>query len=119
MNFGNLLKSIRKQRGLTQYGFASLLFISPNTLSKLENNRATPSLELISIISKLSNLTITEILLTVKFGDTKNENEQKNKIVQSLLMYLATNSCEIVDLNVVVANSGVDFNEGKLLFPSL
>lgn len=50
MNFGERLKQIRTDRGLTQPQFAQLAGIEQSYLSKLENDKSVPSAEMFSTI---------------------------------------------------------------------
>lgn len=50
MNFGEKLKQIRTQRGLTQPQFAEQLGIEQSYLSKLENDKSVPSAEMFNAI---------------------------------------------------------------------
>lgn len=50
MNFGERLKQIRTEKGLTQPQFAQMAGIEQSYLSKLENDKSVPSAEMFSII---------------------------------------------------------------------
>jgi transcriptional regulator with XRE-family HTH domain len=50
MNFGERLKQIRTEKGLTQPQFAQLAGIEQSYLSKLENDKSVPSAEMFSTI---------------------------------------------------------------------
>lgn len=58
MNFGERLKQIRTEKGLTQPQFAQMAGIEQSYLSKLENDKSVPSAEMFSTI--LSGLDIDE-----------------------------------------------------------
>ena len=42
---GNNIKKLRMQRGMTQKNLADLLFVSPQAVSRWENNEVEPSLD--------------------------------------------------------------------------
>src|SRR5437764_790766 len=50
MNFGERLKQIRTEKGLTQPQFAAMAGIEQSYLSKLENDKSVPSAEMFSSI---------------------------------------------------------------------
>jgi len=50
MNFGERLKGLRTERGLTQPQFAALAGIEQSYLSKLENDKSVPSAEMFATI---------------------------------------------------------------------
>jgi transcriptional regulator with XRE-family HTH domain len=58
MNFGERLKQIRTEKGLTQPQFAQAAGIEQSYLSKLENDKSVPSAEMFSTI--LSGLDVDE-----------------------------------------------------------
>ena len=52
MDLGNVIKTIRKQKGLTQIEFASLCNITQTYLSQIESNLKEPNLSTLKNISK-------------------------------------------------------------------
>jgi y4mF family transcriptional regulator len=60
---GNIIKTRRKELGISQPHLAELAGISINTLYKLERGYSNPSLE---VINKLAEVLGFEILLNVK-----------------------------------------------------
>lgn len=51
MDLGNIIKNIRKQKGLTQNEFASLCGITQTYLSQIESNSKEPNLSTLREIS--------------------------------------------------------------------
>jgi len=64
-NVGIGIKIVRIKKGLKQYEMAGQLGISQNYLSLLENNKASPSLELLSRIACEYNIPIGELFVEV------------------------------------------------------
>lgn len=54
MDFSEQLKTIRKERGLTQERLANELMVSRQAISNWKNNKNLPDLEMVVRISKLS-----------------------------------------------------------------
>ncbi|HLP39010.1 helix-turn-helix transcriptional regulator [Lacibacter sp.] len=52
MDLGNVIKNIRKQKGLTQKEFASSCGITQTYLSQIESNSKEPNLSTLRIISE-------------------------------------------------------------------
>lgn len=52
MNLGNIIKTIRKQRGLTQGEFAPLCGITQTYLSQIETNQKDPNLSVLKTIAE-------------------------------------------------------------------
>ncbi len=61
-NIGEFLKYIRKQRGLTQEQVAERLNIATPVLSKWENNKAVPSLDMLCRLCNVLNISIEECI---------------------------------------------------------
>ncbi|HEY4324357.1 MAG TPA: helix-turn-helix transcriptional regulator [Mucilaginibacter sp.] len=52
MDLGNIIKNMRKQKGLTQIEFASLCGITQTYLSQIEGNLKEPNLSTLKTISE-------------------------------------------------------------------
>ncbi|MCM1264196.1 MAG: helix-turn-helix domain-containing protein [Butyrivibrio sp.] len=61
MNFGKKMKELRLQRAVTQEQFAAYLNISPQAVSKWENNVTLPDIQLLPEISVYFGVTIDEL----------------------------------------------------------
>lgn len=59
----NKLEEIRKERGIKQEELASVLEVSRQTISSLENGRYNPSIILAFKIAKYFNMSIEEIFI--------------------------------------------------------
>ena len=62
MNLGNNISERRKSMGLTQEELAAKLGVSPQAVSKWENNLSCPDISLLPDISKLFNISVDELL---------------------------------------------------------
>ena len=74
MTFGEKLNYLRKNAGLTQEDISSRLGISPQAVSKWENDLSCPGIMLLPEIAKLYGITVDELLNSENF-----EQEEKNK----------------------------------------
>ena len=61
MNFGKKIKELRLQKTVTQEQFAAYLNISPQAVSKWENNLTLPDIQLLPDISVYFGVTIDEL----------------------------------------------------------
>lgn len=61
MNFGKKLKELRLQKAVTQEQFAAYLNLSPQAVSKWENNITLPDIQLLPEISVYFGVTIDEL----------------------------------------------------------
>lgn len=65
VTFGSRLKELRRSRKLTQAGLGKILYVSHDTISIWEHNRAEPSLDSLKRIAIVFNVT-TDYLLDLK-----------------------------------------------------
>ncbi len=62
MEFKNILRELREEKGLTQLQLAEELHFSLSIVNKWENGKKNPSVETIKILAKFFNVT-TDYLL--------------------------------------------------------
>ena len=73
---GDLIKKLRKQKGLSQYKLAEALFVDRTAVTKWENGKTIPSVDMLLMISNYFNISIGELV----YGSLKNnENDEKIK----------------------------------------
>ena len=83
---GNFIKDIRINNNLTQKEFASILSVTPQAVSKWENGKNIPDIELLKIISSKFDIDISEIL----DGEYKKEEKKnyKKSIIISIIVLI-------------------------------
>lgn len=74
MIFGDKLKREREKRGWSQDYLAEKLYVSRQSVSKWENNKNYPSIEVIINLSDLLNITIDDLL--------RSDDGLKEKVIQ-------------------------------------
>lgn len=74
MNLSNNLRSLRKNHHLTQEELADALGLSPQTVSKWENNVTSPDISLLPLLADYYNISIDELL---QYDSTSRKTEQK------------------------------------------
>ena len=75
MNVGKAIKKLRKKNNYTQEGFCKKIDISQTYLSQIENNKKTPSGQLLAVISD-----VFKIPLPILFWfSVEEEDISKNK----------------------------------------
>lgn len=81
--FGEELKNIRKSLGLSQSDVTEQVFISRDTLRKIENGKVIPKQETLDLLSHLYKKDLNELLLKYRlkdysiFFDIKSSLEKK------------------------------------------
>lgn len=72
-DFGDRLKEIRLNKGLSQEEFATLLSTSKQVISRYETKQRTPKITVVNEYAKILNLSLEYLL-----GETDSESENKN-----------------------------------------
>lgn len=80
MSFGENLKNIRKQRGITQEELAEILCVSRQAISKWESDRGYPETEKLLIISKTLNISIDYLLNDESVMEEKEKTDEKSVV---------------------------------------
>ena len=76
MNIGKNIAVLRKSKGITQEALADELGVSPQAVSKWENNSSCPDISLLTDIAKFFCVTVDELL-------SLNEEEILNRNIKS------------------------------------
>lgn len=82
MNLGKTITEKRKLKGMTQEELAAKLGVSPQAVSKWENNLSCPDITLLPEIAKLFNISVDTLLGVTTSAEENNEitdNREKSK----------------------------------------
>ena len=101
---GNLIKSIRLENNLTQKEFADKLGVTYQAVSKWENGRNLPDINILKLISDEFNVNIDEIL-----SGKKNDNKNRRKIVIPIIIFLIIVIFVIILINIKYSNNDFEF----------
>lgn len=105
MNIGDIIKKLRKDKGLTQKQLAEMLNVSTVTIQNYENNRRKPSIEMLQKISSTLNVFI------FNFDEEKKSIEDSREYF--IEQYLKTLNCEFLyddeDFYIIFRCSEGDF----------
>lgn len=90
MTFGEKLKKIRTDRGLTQDELAASLYVSRTAISKWESDRGYPSIDSLQAIARFFGISVDALLsgdelLTVAQEETQQKGSQLCDLVYGLL----------------------------------
>ncbi|MDX6158073.1 helix-turn-helix domain-containing protein [Bacillus subtilis] len=86
MSFGHKLKTLRKQRGLTQKELAEKLFLSQSSITRFEKDEILPTSETLSKIANYFDVSIDFLLNRPQPLPKKNSNLEKafNEAIEEL-----------------------------------
>lgn len=90
-SFGNRLASIRKEHHMTQNDVAEKLHVSPQAVSKWENDITSPDIPTLITLSEIYHMSLDE--MTGKKKEVPAYTEEK-KDIRSLFLKILINSAE-------------------------
>ena len=82
MNFGERLKQIRANQGLSQEQLAEKIGVSRQAITKWETNRGLPDVENMIILAEIFKVTLDELIL-----QRANEQDPKTELFESETVY--------------------------------
>ena len=90
MTFGEKLRKLRTDSGLTQEELAEKLYVTRTAISKWESDRGYPNIDSLKAISKFFSVSIDELLsseevLTIAEQDNKQKETRFKDLVYALL----------------------------------
>ena len=84
-SFGNRLAEIRKQHNLTQNDIAEKLDISPQAVSKWENDLTSPDIDTLIKLAEIFNISIDELVGKKNYEVQYVEQEERKDISKLML----------------------------------
>lgn len=75
MNLGNNLRVLRKSKNITQEELAEYIGVSPQTVSKWENNNNAPDLSMLPVLADFYKISIDELL---QYDSIKQKEKMKS-----------------------------------------
>ena len=90
MIFGEKLRKLRTDRGLTQDDLAEKIYVTRTAISKWESDRGYPNIDSLKAISKFFSVSIDDLLspdevLTIAEQDNKQKETRFKDLVYALL----------------------------------
>lgn len=90
--FGQFITQLRKEKEMTQKQLAEQLFISDKTVSKWERGFSLPDVSLLLPLSKILNVSTTELLSGTRFEENENISlKQSNLLIEKVVSMGANN----------------------------
>ncbi len=74
--FGEILKSLRKEKGISGRELADILKVHKGSISNWETNRRSPDKEMLNVIAEYFEVSVDYLL-----GRTDERNVHKEKVV--------------------------------------
>lgn len=112
MNFAEVLKSQRREKGLTQEDLADKLLVSSKTISNWETNKTTPDIDNVIRLSNLFDISLNSLLLE---GSEMVENIKKKAEIRETKIFLFCSTMTSIVLLFIIATAPI-FGELPLVF---
>jgi transcriptional regulator with XRE-family HTH domain len=98
--FGQRFQRLRKQKGLTQEQIAEKVNISPQAVSKWENDLTAPDINILLELSEILGVTVDILLGKVNEVETTFSNEKPNYNKLLLKIKIISNDGDKVNINL-------------------
>ena len=94
MTLGKRISMYRKEKALTQEALAEALNISPQAVSKWENDQTCPDIQLLPTLSKILGVTVDELLSGKKEAEPAVVlvPEEKRKAIKDMILRIIIDS---------------------------
>lgn len=96
MNLGNNISEKRKAKGMTQEELAANLGVSPQAVSKWENNLSCPDISLLPDISKLFGISVDELLGVAPATEKEEKSDAEAETVYEEPVYSGKRATKLV-----------------------
>ena len=89
---GKKISELRKEKGITQEELAERLGVSPQAVSKWENDLSCPDIMLLPELAKLFDVTIDELFSVTPKKKTELLSPEKRKNPDDMMLYIRVDS---------------------------
>lgn len=93
-SIGNRISQSRKEKGITQEEIAHKLGVSPQAVSKWENDISYPDITLLPKIAEMLGVTVDELLSGETKKDTRVLPEEQRKNIDEMMFRIYVNSAD-------------------------
>ena len=94
MTIGKRIGMYRRQKGMRQDDLAQALGVTPQAVSKWENDQTYPDISLLPRLAKLLDVTVDELLSGKKTPPAQLVPEDKRKNIKDMMLRIVVDSTE-------------------------
>lgn len=94
MTIGQKITELRKEKGFTQEVLSEMLGVSPQAVSKWENNISYPDITLLPQLAQVLNVSVDELLSNTPKKETAMIAEYKKKNMDDLIFRIIVDSSD-------------------------
>ncbi|MBQ5666935.1 MAG: helix-turn-helix transcriptional regulator [Oscillospiraceae bacterium] len=91
---GKRISENRKAKNIKQEELAEILLVSPQAVSKWENNISCPDISLLPKLSEILGISVDELLSGKKEPETKFVPEEKRKDIKDMMFRIVVDSAD-------------------------
>ena len=91
---GKRISENRKAKNIKQDELAEMLLVSPQAVSKWENNISCPDISILPKLSEILGISVDELLSGKKEPETKFVPEEKRKDIKDMMLRIVVNSSD-------------------------
>ena len=91
---GKRISENRKAKNIKQEELAEILLVSPQAVSKWENNISCPDISLLPKLAEILGISVDELLSGKKEPETKFVPEEKRKDIKDMMLRIVVNSSD-------------------------
>lgn len=122
-SFGARFQRLRKNKGLTQEDIAKEFNITPQSVSKWENDLSAPDITILVDLAKLLDVSVDVLLGKEEFNPTKICLESERKNIENMILKFVINSSDgdkvklnipVVVLKVLSKEKFINLNNDKV-----
>ena len=120
MNLGKTINDLRKKNNMTQEELAALLGVSPQAVSKWENDLSCPDISLLPDLVKIFGITVDDLLNGNrddgrKAADTIPENSSSNKRAKKINISVDNNHGKATNVSIPIRLVNFGLNIGSAI----
>lgn len=118
---GKRIAELRKEKGLKQEALAEKLSVSPQAVSKWENDQSCPDISVLPLLAELLGVTVDQLLTgkaptpIVKVSDPKKQKDIKDMILR-LMVDSAQGDKVRINIPLSVVETLVESDSSSIIF---
>lgn len=89
---GKRISSLRKEKGITQEDIAEKLGVSPQAVSKWENDISYPDILILPKLSKILGVTVDDLISEKSMNETRVLPKEQRKNIDDMMLRVYVNS---------------------------
>ncbi len=94
ITLGQKISTLRKEKGITQEGLSERLGVSPQAVSKWENDISSPDISLLVVLAEILGVSVDQLLSREEKKTVHLVPEEERKKVEDMMLRIIINSAD-------------------------